>query len=228
MGQGDTVAPGARREAAGNRHRAFDAHIGHVRILAGGRDFAKDKERPVGFDLHRHRGIADVAVAQPGGDLGGEFGRSPPARRHRADQRHGDRAAGIDRIGIGEAFLAIDHDPQFVAGIEPVDGIMGRRHRRGGIDHRDGCVSAAAARRRSSRAARRWRHRNRRPAGAMPGAARRWRVRLTIGHGIEIALRLRRRDGTGRVHAARQSERGHGGNDRQSKRVHNPHWSHPS
>ena len=66
VGQGHAVAPGARREAAGDRHRAFDAHIGHVGILAGSCDFAEDEERPVGFDLDRHRGIADIAVAQFG------------------------------------------------------------------------------------------------------------------------------------------------------------------
>ena len=43
-----------------------------------------------------------------------------PRARHRADQRHGDGAAGIDRIGIGEAFLAVDHDAQLVAGIEMI------------------------------------------------------------------------------------------------------------
>ncbi len=133
MGQGHAVAPGARREAAGDRHRALDAHVGHVGILAGGRDFAEDEERPVGFDLHRHRGIADIAAAQFAGDLSSQARRRPSARRHRADQRHGDGAAGIDRVGVGEAVLAIDHDPQFVAGIEPIGRIMGRRHRRGGV-----------------------------------------------------------------------------------------------
>src|SRR6202035_1262420 len=41
------VAQRARREAAGDRYRALDAHIGHVGILAGGRDFAEDEEGPV-------------------------------------------------------------------------------------------------------------------------------------------------------------------------------------
>ena len=131
-----TVAPGARREAAGDRHRAFDAHIRHVGILAGRCNFAEDEERPVGFDLHRHRGFADIAVAQFGGDLGSESRRRPSARRHRADQRHGDGAAGIDGIGIGEAFLAVDHDPQPVAGIEPVGRVISRPAC-GGIGHRD-------------------------------------------------------------------------------------------
>jgi hypothetical protein len=73
VGQGDVVAPGPRRKAAGNSHSTFDAHVGHVGILAGGCDFAKDEERPIGFDLDSHRGVADVAAAQPGGDRGRKF-----------------------------------------------------------------------------------------------------------------------------------------------------------
>jgi len=38
--------------------------FGTVRVLAGSGDFAEDEERPVGFDLHRNRGLADIAVAQ--------------------------------------------------------------------------------------------------------------------------------------------------------------------
>ena len=71
----DAVAAGARREAAGDRYRAFDAHIGHVGILSGGGDLAEDEERPVGLDFHRHRGFADITAAQLGGDLGGETRR---------------------------------------------------------------------------------------------------------------------------------------------------------
>ena len=82
-----------------------------------------------------------IAVAQFGRDLGGKPRRRSSARRHRADQRHGDRAAGIDRVGVGETFLAIDHDPQFVAGIEPVRRVIDR-HGRGRIGGRCGGVSA--------------------------------------------------------------------------------------
>ena len=52
------------------------------------------------------------------------------------------------------------------------------------------------------------------------------RVGLAIGHGIEIALRLHYRDRAARAHAARQNEPGHGNDDRQSKRAHNPHLGH--
>lgn len=105
MGQGDSVAPGARREAAGDCDRTFDAHIGHVGILAVRRNFTLDEERPVGLDFDRHRRTADKAAAQLGGDVGGEPRRCFSPRRHRADQRHRDGAADIDRVVIGETFL---------------------------------------------------------------------------------------------------------------------------
>jgi len=41
----------------------------------------------------------------------------------------------IDCIGVGEAFLAIDHDAQLVAGIEVIGCIM-RRPPTGGGGHR--------------------------------------------------------------------------------------------
>src|ERR1700744_5658081 len=59
----------------------------------------------------------------------------------------------------------------------------------------------------------------------------RWRdgasIGLAVGHIVEIARGLRGRNRAGCVHAARQAKRGHGGKDRQSKRVHHPHWSNP-
>ena len=48
---------------------------------------------------------------------------------HRADQQHRDRTTGVDRIGIGEAFLAVDHDAQPVAGIEVMGGIVSKQRR---------------------------------------------------------------------------------------------------
>ena len=65
-----------------------------------------------------------LTLFEAGGDLRRQPRRRSSARRHRADQRHGDRAAGIDRIGIGETFLAVDHDAQPVAGVEPVGGVI--------------------------------------------------------------------------------------------------------
>jgi hypothetical protein len=68
LGQRDAVAACARRKSPAIA-TALHAHVGHIGILAGGRDFAEDEERPIGLDLHRHRRFADVAVAQFGGDL---------------------------------------------------------------------------------------------------------------------------------------------------------------
>ncbi len=52
--------------------------------------------------------------------------RRVAARRHDADQRQAYIAAGIDDVGIGDAFLPEHHDAQTVAGIERV-GLLGRR-----------------------------------------------------------------------------------------------------
>ncbi len=205
VSQRDTVALGARRKSAGDRHRAFDAHVGHVGILAGRCNFSEDEERPVGLDLHRHRRFADIAIAQFGGDLCSQPRRSSSARRHRADQRHGDRAAGIDRIRIGETFLAVDHDAQLVAGIEPIGRIMGRRHWRGRIGNRHRRVSAPRCRGKAAA------KRADRAAGIRDiGSRRRFKSRvggLAVGQRIQIALRLQSRNRRGRAHAARQSER---------------------
>ena len=56
MGEGDAVAFGAGRETTRDGDRAFDTHVGHVRILSGGCDLAEDEERPVGFDFGGHMG----------------------------------------------------------------------------------------------------------------------------------------------------------------------------
>ena len=82
------------------------------------------------LDLGGDVRLADVTVAQPRGDGGGQFSRRAAARGDGADQWHGDAAAGTDQIGVGEALLAVDHDAQPVAGIEPVGGIVHNRRRR--------------------------------------------------------------------------------------------------
>ncbi|MGY3593945.1 hypothetical protein ACVIGB_001994 [Bradyrhizobium sp. USDA 4341] len=75
------------------------------------------------------RSRAVISAANPG--------RGAAARRHGADQRHRDRAGRIDRVGIGQAFLAIDHDAKLVAGAKIVSlarrlGLgIGHGHRRG-------------------------------------------------------------------------------------------------
>ena len=143
MGERDAVALGAGREATGNRDRAFDAHVRHVGILAGSCDLAEDEERTIGFDLDRHGRLADIAVAQFGGDLGGQSRRRSSARGNRADQGHGDRAAGVDRIGVGETFLAEHHDAQLVAGIEMIGRIVADGDGSGGVGVFNRRVSAA-------------------------------------------------------------------------------------
>jgi hypothetical protein len=121
---------------------------------------------------------------------------------HRADQRHGDGAAGIDGVGVGEAFLAIDYDAQPVAGIEPVGGIVSHRHRnwhrrrinRRSIGTPGRCGKAGAERADGA-------------AGRSDDA--RWGIiSLAVGQRIEVALRLHHGDRRGPAHAARQSKRG--------------------
>src|SRR5712664_3463389 len=48
MCERDAVATGTRRETARDRHRAFDAHIGHVGLFAKRWATTENKERPVG------------------------------------------------------------------------------------------------------------------------------------------------------------------------------------
>ena len=191
--------------------------------MAGCGDFAEDEERAVGFDLDRDRGLADVTVAEARGDFTGETRRGAAAGRHSTDQRHGDRTAGIDGIAVGEAFLAVDHDAQPVAGVEMIGGVVAhrRRHRRGVAD-RHGC-----------------RRRGKGIAQRADGAAtvgdddRLWcAIGLTIGHGVEIGTGLHDRDGTGGLHAAAEGKRGgrcQGGcQDRPSKHACNRHRTYPS
>src|SRR5215218_2441809 len=133
----DRLLLGARGEAAGNGDGGFRRHVGDVGVLAGRGDLAEDEERPIGLDLHRHMRLADIAVAQLLGDGAGEAGGGALARRDGADQRHGDHAGGIDRIGVGEALLAEYDDAQLVAGVEPIgrlldDRLGGGRLRHGG------------------------------------------------------------------------------------------------
>jgi hypothetical protein len=40
-----------------------------------------------------------------------------PARQHRADERHGDVAARVDGVGIGQALLAEHDDAEPIARI---------------------------------------------------------------------------------------------------------------
>ena len=116
----DVPAIGARREAAGDRDRVLDRHVRHVGVLAGHRHLAQDEERPIDLDLDRDMRLADEAAAQPFGDRAREFVGRQAARRHGLDQRHGDRAARIDDVGIGEPVLPEHDDAQRVAGIERV------------------------------------------------------------------------------------------------------------
>ena len=92
--------------------------------MPGSGDLAQDEEGTIGIDLDRDRRVADVATAQLCGDLTCESGRRVAARRHAADQRHGDRAARIYRVSVGETFLAVDNDAELVAGVEMIGGIM--------------------------------------------------------------------------------------------------------
>jgi peptide-methionine (S)-S-oxide reductase len=94
--------------------------------------FAEDEERPVGVDLDRHMWIANEAVAQTHGDGARERVGGQPARRNRADQRHGNRAAGPHEISVADPVLPEHHHPKLVAGIEPVGRLVGEGHRGSG------------------------------------------------------------------------------------------------
>ena len=113
---------GARREAAGDRHGLLHGHAGNVGILAGGGDFAHGEERPVADDLDRDVGMADIALAQPVGDVALDLDGRAAAHRHRADERHGQVACLIDHIGVRQIGLAEDDDAHLIAGIEMVGG----------------------------------------------------------------------------------------------------------
>ena len=83
------------------------------------------------------RSLADISAASPAG-VRPRAGTAPISGMR-------DRAAGVDRIGVGEAFLAVDHDAQPVAGIEMIGRVVRDRRRlgigdghRGGL-HRTGC-----------------------------------------------------------------------------------------
>src|SRR5215471_21631626 len=60
----DGLFIGARSEAASDGDGGLGRHVGDGGVLAGRRDLAEDEERPVGLDLDRHMGLADVAVAK--------------------------------------------------------------------------------------------------------------------------------------------------------------------
>ena len=71
-----------------------------------------------------------IAFPQLLGDPAGKLVGGRAARQHRADQRHGDVAAGVDRIGVGQSLLTEHDDAQPVAGIKGV-GPLGNRGRIG-------------------------------------------------------------------------------------------------
>jgi len=64
--------------------------------LPGGGDFAKDEEGPVLLNLGGDIRLADVPAAQSCGDRLRKLRRRAAACGNRADQRHGDVAAGVD------------------------------------------------------------------------------------------------------------------------------------
>ena len=128
----DVVAIGPRREAAGDRDRGLDRHVRHVGILARLRDLAEDEERPIGLDLDRDMRLADETGAQLGGDGARQLLRGEIAGADGADQRHRHLTGGIDEIRVAQPLLPEHHDPQLVAGVEPV----GRRRRRHDRDYR--------------------------------------------------------------------------------------------
>ena len=119
----DVVAIGARREAAGDRHRGLDRHVGHIRILPRLSHLAEDKEWAIGLDLDRHMRLADESAAQLVRDSARELLRGAAARIDSTDQRHRHLACGIDEIGIAQAVLPEHHDAQLVAGIERIGGL---------------------------------------------------------------------------------------------------------
>src|SRR5262245_10805312 len=123
----DRTLVGARREAARDGDGGLRRHVGDVGILARCRDLADDEERPIGLDFDRHMRLADVAVAQLAGDRLRQPGGGLSACRYGADQRHGDVAGGVHRVGVGEAVLAEHDDAQLVAGVEQIGRRTARR-----------------------------------------------------------------------------------------------------
>ena len=87
---------------------------------AGLPDFAHDEDRAIAVDLDAAVGIAQVAATQFLRDQAFELLQRAAARRNLADQREGDVAGLVDRVGIGQPFLLEDGNAQAVAGIERI------------------------------------------------------------------------------------------------------------
>jgi hypothetical protein len=90
-------------------------------------DLAEDEERAIGLDLDRDVRLADVTLAQLVGYPARKLVGRRPARQHRADERHGDVAARVDGVGIGQALLAEHDDAQPVAGVQSIGALIDER-----------------------------------------------------------------------------------------------------
>src|SRR5260221_12008854 len=88
------------------------------------------------------------------------------ARRYRADERHVDLAAGIDRVAVGDAVLPEHDDAQLVACIERI-GLLNR------CRYDDGHRSVNVRRRNIRTADGHWRRRRRRDVNRLG-----WRRRV--------------------------------------------------
>ena len=76
-------------------------------------------------------------MLEPLGDHLRELLGAVAARRHAADQRQVDVAAGIDGVAVGDAVLAEHHDAQLVAAIERVGLLIGGGRRGVAVRRRD-------------------------------------------------------------------------------------------
>src|SRR5256885_12178114 len=77
-------AIGTRREAAADRNRGFDRHVGDIGVLAWERYLAEDEKRPISVDFDRDMGFAEIAATQAVGDGGRELGGGGGAGGHGA------------------------------------------------------------------------------------------------------------------------------------------------
>ena len=120
------------RKARGAKPPAIATAVstGHVRdigVLARLGDLAEDEERAIGLDLDRDVRLADVTLAQLVGYPARKLVGRRPARQHRADERHGDVAARVDSVGIGQSLLAEHDDAEPVAGVQSVGALIDER-----------------------------------------------------------------------------------------------------
>jgi hypothetical protein len=75
------------------------------------------------LDVDSDLRITDELGTEPGPDHAFDFGRRVTPHAERTDQRHGDAAIVVDRIGARQVWLAVNKNAQPISSIEKVRSI---------------------------------------------------------------------------------------------------------